>query len=116
MSEIQEVEVVVDNVYDYGSGAVTSGDDVFNQNTEYVRKLGGLSPTFKRKLSRSIIKADSAIDSAKSKSVDPESQWTNGYSIFEVVLPPYNLEYLAKIYEISSPHYAAVNAKAAYIA
>jgi hypothetical protein len=31
--------------------------------------------------------------------------------MFGCVLPPYNLDYLAKIYEMSPPHYAAVKAK-----
>jgi PBSX family phage portal protein len=35
----------------------------------------------------------------------------SGYDAFSVITPPHNLEALAKIYELSPPHYAAVNAK-----
>lgn len=120
----QEIEVVVDNLHEYGGTPIATEHDNFNNDVEYVRKLGGLSPAFKRKLSRGIKKAavsDSAItargqDTAHSKQIDPHWEFVNGYSIFEVVMPPYNMEYLAQIYEISAPHYAAVNAKSAYIA
>jgi len=38
-----------------------------------------------------------------------------GYDVLDVVTPPYNQDYLAQIYEISSPHFAAINAKASNI-
>ena len=37
------------------------------------------------------------------------------YAMFSVVQPTYNLDYLAKIYEINSSHYAAVQAKVANV-
>lgn len=120
---ISEIDVVVDNLHEYGGNSLATEGDVFNADIEQIRKLNGLSPAFKRKLTRGISKAasDSAIAArgdggARSKQVDPHWEFVNGYSVFEVVIPPYNMEYLAQIYEISSPHYAAVNAKSAYIA
>lgn len=86
--------------------------DVFAQSVKDLRKYDGLSPTTKRQATRELQKFQRG-DDAKSKKVETEG--VNGYSLFEVVTPPYNLDYLAKIYEISEPHYAAVNAKVANI-
>lgn len=96
---------------------LTDKKDAFDGNADEIRKMAGLTPGLKRKLARSLVKVgntDSAHD-AGSKAVDPIYSYTSGYSIFDVVLPPYNLDYLAKLYEISAPHYAAVNAKTANI-
>lgn len=119
-SDIQEeIEVKLDHEFETISFAkkIEAEDDVFGQKGDQLKKLSGLSPEFKRKVSRQLTKVQN-IDSsgtAGSKAVDPIYSYSSGYSIFDVVLPPYNLDYLAKIYEISAPHYAAVNAKTANI-
>ena len=40
-------------------------------------------------------------------------QAITGYALFDLVQPVYNLEYLSKIYEVSTYNYAAINAKTA---
>lgn len=52
------------------------------------------------------------IDGAASKSLESELR---AYDILEAVVPPYNLDYLAELYEKSSWNYAAINAKTANV-
>jgi PBSX family phage portal protein len=39
------------------------------------------------------------------------AQAITGYAMFDLIEPPYNLEYLSQVYEISPYNYAAINAK-----
>ena len=50
---------------------------------------------------------------AHSKKLEPVE--VTAYALFNVVVPTYNLDYLAKIYEINSAHYAACQAKVANV-
>jgi PBSX family phage portal protein len=52
-------------------------------------------------------------EGAESKKIETED--ITGYLMFDVVVPPHNLEYLARLNEISAPHYAAIKAKVANI-
>lgn len=88
-------------------------DDPFSVSGMDIKDFVGLDRVFKQKTSRRISKAYTGADGAKSKQI--EDTELTGYDIFEVVLPPYNMKYLAKIYEASSAHHAAVNAKTANI-
>lgn len=92
--------------------ASESYDDPFMKSWDDLSKLEGLSTNFKRKATR-ITKAYTGIDDAKSKKLDPLD--LTGYSLFQIVQPPYNLMYLAQLYDISPFHHAAVNAKAANV-
>ena len=104
--------------------------DVFAMSGEDLSKLTGLSHNFKRKMQRDIQKyqvysasgfptnPSSAItpegaDGTKSKKMEPVE--VTAYAMFNVVIPTYNLDYLAKIYEINASHYAAVQAKIANV-
>jgi len=100
--------------------------DDFKQDAESILQLNGLSQNFKRsarrKLSKAltttngeIVQADNNVyagDDASSKQIIPDRY---GYGVFDVVEPQYNLAALAKIYELSAPNYAAINAKVANI-
>ena len=87
--------------------------DPFLQDFEKVKELGGTTPAFKRQVGRKMQKFQRGLDGAESKRV--ETEIVSAYNAFDVVLPPYNLDYLAKLYEVSAPHYAAVNAKVSNI-
>lgn len=78
-----------------------------------VTGLSGLSPALKKKAQR-IEKVHRGADGAHSTK-NEGGDFTAGYGLFQVVTPPYNLDYLAKLFTLSSPHYAAVKAKAANI-
>jgi PBSX family phage portal protein len=90
----------------------SSFEDPFSKNWDELSKLEGINSNFKRKTNR-IAKSYTGLDDAKSKKLDPLD--LTGYSLFQIVQPPYNLMYLAQLYDISPYHHAAVNAKAANV-
>jgi PBSX family phage portal protein len=94
------------------SAGDTTTSDIFMGDGKTFFKVNGLSPASKRKITR-LEKAYVGQAGTKTHAVDPLA--VNGYSIFEVVIPPYNLEYLARIYEINAAHHAAVNVKVANV-
>jgi PBSX family phage portal protein len=89
--------------------------DPFSISGESLKKVRGMDATVKRRQTRHMQKAFTGQDGAASKREETESE-VDAYNLFSVVLPKYNLDYLAKIYEMSSPHFSAVNAKVANIA
>jgi PBSX family phage portal protein len=97
----------------FGVQEAESTNDPFVVKAEEIAKYRGFSPNFKRKNTRLLQKFQRGQDGAESKKV--ETEILMGYDIMDVVTPPYNLDYLAKIYEVSSPHFAACNAKASNI-
>lgn len=94
-------EQEIDVVYAYTQQEEVNNDP-FCMTPDQFSKLSGLSANFKR---RKINKADQV----RSKSAEIGSFFA--YDNFNLVTPDYNLVYLAKLYEINSPHFAAVNAK-----
>ena len=86
--------------------------DPFSQSWEDIRKSEGLSPNFRRQATR-MEKAFTGQGDAKSKKLDPLD--LTGYSLFQIVQPPYNMLYLAQLYDVSPYHHSAVNAKAANV-
>ena len=87
--------------------------DPFLMPAEELKKYNGLSSNFKRKTSRTLQKFHQGVSGVKSKKIeDPD---VTGYVMFEAVEPPYNMDYLARVYEVSSPHHAAVDAKVSNI-
>jgi PBSX family phage portal protein len=89
-----------------------SFEDPFSKNWEELSKIDGLSPNFRRKANR-LEKAYTGRGDAKSKKLDPLD--LTGYSLFQIVQPPYNVMYLAQLYDISPFHHSAVNAKCANV-
>lgn len=83
-------------------------NDPFSKGYEFTRYLDGLDANTKRNMTR-LRKRHEGKDGTASKKI--EDDIITGYNAFEVVLPPYNLDYLAKLYELSTPHKAAVDAK-----
>lgn len=84
-------------------------DDPFMAKAEDLLKIENLNPNFKRNVSRKLNKAYTGQDDAKSKKLDPLD--LTGYSLFQIVQPPYNVMYLAQLYDLSPYHHAAVDAK-----
>jgi PBSX family phage portal protein len=83
-----------------------SGDDL--------RKVRGLGTAFKRKINREFSKAFTGIEGVGTQQ-NLLAQAISGYAMFDLIEPPYNQEYLSKIYEVSTYNYAAINAKVANI-
>jgi len=94
---------------------IDTDDDPFLKSAEDIKAMRGVSPALKRKTSREIQKSLRGTDGAKTKQIEDEYVNLTGYTLFDVVTPPYNLDYLARLNEISSPHYAAIKAKVANI-
>jgi PBSX family phage portal protein len=77
--------------------------DPFEITYGAVQKLVGLNNNFKRKAARK------AKGKAGTKQIEPEIVY--GYTYLDCVMPPENMGYLAKLYDISPAHHSAVDAK-----
>ena len=88
--------------------------DEFKMQGDDLRKLNGLSPAFKRKMTRDMQKMFVGTDGAQTQQ-NLLAQAITGYALFDLIEPPFNLDYLSKVYEISPYNYAAINAKVANI-
>ena len=91
-----------------------TSNDPFKIEGEALTKVSGLSPTFRRKMNRDLQKSFTGIDGAQTQQ-NLLAQAITGYAMFDLIEPPYNLEYLSTIYEISPYNFAAINAKVANI-
>jgi PBSX family phage portal protein len=89
-----------------------SFDDPFMKSWDELSKLDNLNANFKRKVSR-LEKSFIGQDDSKSKKLDPLD--LTGYSLFQIVQPPYNVMYLAQLFDVSPFHHSAVNAKVANV-
>ena len=97
--------------------------DPFNKTWDELKTLNGLDSNFKRRTSR-VTKADASpaymdnakavntgLDGAKSKEINPGLIYRNGYGLFDVITPPWNLYELASYYDTSFANHAAIDAK-----
>ena len=106
MTEFVEDDEVVPEVDDVSY----VGFDVVSKHNDHFKKLDVSSlPTKMKRKANSLIKKAIDTEGAGSKYIDPET--IDGYALFDVVTPPYDLDTLAELYEQSSIHYAAVNAR-----
>lgn len=108
----REQKIIIKSNDDLSMGGDVVISDPFAVDAKELSKIAGLTPSTKRKITR-MEKSYVGQDGAKTKAADPLA--LTGYSIFEVVIPPYNLDYLTKIYEINAAHHAAVNVKVANV-
>ena len=103
--------------------------DPFNKSWEMLKDFSGLEQNFRRRTARNLNKfADvnnaayldsanvtpSGVD-ASSKQINPGTVYRNGYGLFDVITPPYNLYELANFYDTSFANHAAIDAKVANI-
>jgi PBSX family phage portal protein len=100
-------------------------NDPFNKNWDFIKNLNNLDQNFKRRTARNIGKAvdpnsayldsanavQSGTDNTKSKAINPGTAVRNGYGLFDVITPPYNLYELANYYDTSFANHAAIDAK-----
>jgi PBSX family phage portal protein len=96
MDEIEDISYISTNIKE-------ESVDPFS-----VIKIDSLSPRMKRKALR-LQKRQEGEDGTKSKYLDPEV--INGYSLWDIVNPPYDLDNLARLYDQSAIHYASINAR-----
>lgn len=98
----------------YNNPTIEKSNDPFKVEGDDLTKIAGLGPTFRRKMNRDIQKRFVGIDGTETQQ-NLLAQAITGYAMFDLIEPPYNLEYLSKIYEISPYNYAAINAKVSNI-
>jgi PBSX family phage portal protein len=101
-------------------------EDPFNKNWDDLKAYNGLETNFKRRSTR-IAKTlqmppteqymsnaktnQTGLDGAKSKEINPGDVFRNGYGLFDVITPPWNLYELANYYDTSFANHAAIDAK-----
>ena len=114
-------------------------EDVFKKQDPFAKKwedlkgLSGLEKNFKRRSDRiaksydslvftgvdttrqgyqdSALATSSGVNGARSKEINPGSVFHNGYGMFDVITPPWNLYELANYYDTSFANHAAIDAK-----
>jgi PBSX family phage portal protein len=96
-------EILVDDVNYYQTIRKIENNDPFK-----TVKYSSLSPRMKRKATR-LSKKFEGVEGAEAKYIDPEE--LDGYSLYDVVSPPYDLYTLAELYDSSAIHNAAINAR-----
>ena len=107
--------------------------DPFNKKWDDLKALNGLDKNFKRRSDR-VAKAyetqvpkdldtnstaylagasarSAGQDGAGTKQINPGSVYNNGYGMFDVITPPWNLYELANYYDTSFANHAAIDAK-----
>jgi PBSX family phage portal protein len=114
------------------------GSDPFNKSWDELKGLVGIQENFKRRVTRQVNKASNAsgylatnanidllstsylesasadpkgINDTGSKAINPGLVYRNGYGLFDVITPPYNLYELANFYDTSFANHAAIDAK-----
>jgi PBSX family phage portal protein len=112
--------------------------DPFSKTWDELKIYNGLEKNFKRRTDR-LIKAQydyatvsgvnpaseaylssasaisTGVEGTGSKQINPGSVYRNGYGLFDVITPPYNLYELANYYDSSFANHAAIDAKVANI-
>jgi len=107
--------------------------DPFVKTWEELKNLSGLEKNFKRRSDRmakayetqipkdidvntplyldSAYSVNRGIEGARSKEINPGTVYRNGYGMFDVITPPWNLYELANFYDTSFANHAAIDAK-----
>jgi PBSX family phage portal protein len=102
-----------------------SGHDPFNKSWDELKNFSGIDNNFRRRTARVFNKAVSTedpryLDSANanpsgqdagSKAINPGTVYRNGYGLFDVITPPYNMYELANFYDTNFANHAAIDAK-----
>lgn len=109
-------DIQISNALDWAlkSSTTTIDTDPFNVEAEELKKISGLSPAFRRKMSRELQKRFEGMDGAQTQQ-NLLQQAITGYAMFDLVQPVYNQDYLSRIFEMSTYNFAAINAKVSNI-
>jgi len=130
---MEETHTTMNENFDYISASLNTqikdptpfaNMDPFTKSWDELKGLNGIDNNFRRRTSRSITKVasespaylDSASatpsgDDSKSKQINPGTVYRNGYGLFDVITPPYNMYELANFYDTNFANHAAIDAK-----
>lgn len=86
-------------------------DDCFNVPFSELRKMRGVSKKLIKRIDYQEKKNNGYKGLGDSESQSLSVELLSGYNFLDCIIPPYNIEYLTKLYEISPAHHAAINAK-----
>jgi PBSX family phage portal protein len=100
------------------------GLDPFAKSWDDLKNLSGIDNNFRRRTNRNITKiasdnpgylesagATPMGDGIGSKQLNPGTVYRNGYGLFDVITPPYNMYELANFYDTNFANHAAIDAK-----
>jgi PBSX family phage portal protein len=110
--DVVEVEIVGDGPFVKATefNDIREGKaDIFKRPSSDLKKFSGVSTALRKRATRQENQLASGHGSSGSRQLT--DKFATGYGMFDVVEPPLNLDYLAKLYEISAAHRAAVDAK-----
>jgi PBSX family phage portal protein len=124
----EEFNYVIGARIDENEQAVNAfaGSDPFSKNWEELKNYSGLDNNFKRRAARMSkalvdttqqsyidrsIAVPQGIDGARSNQINPGNVFRNGYGLFDVITPPWNVYELANYYDTSFANHAAIDAK-----
>lgn len=100
---------------DNGEKLAKKHRDPFSIDGEELKKFSGLNSNFKRKITRMAKSWGEGQEGTGTKQLVPEMSMVSAYGLFDVVIPPYNLDELASFYESSFANHAAIDAKVSNI-
>jgi PBSX family phage portal protein len=117
MEDDDSADISISNMADwmkFNTPTQSTSNDPFKIEGEELTKVSGLGATFRRKMNRDLQKRFQGIEGTETQQ-NLLAQAITGYAMFDLIEPPYNLDYLSRIYEISPYNYAAINAKVSNI-
>ena len=103
-----------------------ANSDPFNKNWDELKNYSGLDNNFKRRASRMSkalvdttqqsyidrsLQVPQGRDGVSSTQINPGNVFRNGYGLFDVITPPWNVYELANYYDTSFANHAAIDAK-----
>jgi PBSX family phage portal protein len=117
MEDEDSADISISNMADwmkFNTPTQSTSNDPFKIEGEDLSKVSGLGASFRRKMNRDLQKRFQGIEGTETQQ-NLLAQAITGYAMFDLIEPPYNLDYLSRIYEISPYNYAAINAKVSNI-
>jgi PBSX family phage portal protein len=131
---MEEMHTKMNNDFDYIQASLNTqsdeesifkSQDPFGKSWDILKDYSGIDQNFKRRTNRNISKyadvsATGYLDSAnatpsgqnaQSKQINPGTVYRNGYGLFDVITPPYNMYELANFYDTNFANHAAIDAK-----
>ena len=106
--------------------SIFKSQDPFNKSWDILKDYVGLDQNFRRRTTRNMAKYinpegnQAYLDAANvtpsgvnsgSKQINPGTVYRNGYGLFDIITPPYNMYELANYYDTSFANHAAIDAK-----
>ena len=113
--EIEDIDLPVINNVILSSVTRTTQEELQDDFSKGIESFSGLEANLRKRKERLTKARRSRDGQAESKATDEQEVISSGYDLFEVVVPPLNLDALARLYLASPPHFAAVNAKVSNI-